>query len=357
MTYTSTKEPESHARIVSVAGETRYLDTVQLEKLEQSFRSWAVAPDRPDIRWSRKRILMIFLLIRHTGARLGEVLYLAPASDIDYQNHLVRLCKGGAQSGRPCRQVEISESLSAEIQKTLEDLQLTNVFTGTFWVDPGHVRRKFYERAEAIGIPRELGAPDVIRRSRAVELLQNNMPLPVVQKILGHSTPNLAASYVEFSDDEIRQVARYYVDKESRRKTSARNAFFGKVHRIHKGDVQSIIEIACVGGYSINAVITNHSLALLGLKRGALVMAEVKAPWVMLYKEDEEPNSTAENVFRGTVHRITSGMVTTEVVVRIPDGTELCSVITEESKKKLDLKENDPLWVAFNAFAVVLHVD
>ena len=77
----------------------------------------------------------------------------------------------------------------------------------------------------------------------------------------------------------------------------------------------------------------------------------------MLYKDIEQPKSTAENVFRGTVHRIISGSVTCEVVVRIPDGTELCSVITEESKKKLEIKENDPLWVAFNALAVVLHVD
>jgi molybdate transport system regulatory protein len=86
-------------------------------------------------------------------------------------------------------------------------------------------------------------------------------------------------------------------------------------------------------------------------------MAGIKAPWVMLYEDDQEPKSTAENVFRGTVHRIISGGVTTEVVVGIPDGTELCSVITEASKKRLDIKENDILWVAFNAFAVVLHVD
>ena len=253
--------------------------------------------------------------------------------------------------------MEISEALSLEIQKTLDDPELKKAFGGVIWVDPGHVRRKFYERAEAVGIPRELGVPDVIRRSRAVELLQSNMPLPVVQKMLGHSTPNLAASYVGFSNEEMREVARYFVDKESRRKTSARNAFFGKIHRIQKGEVQAIIEIASIGGYRVSSVITDHSLARLGLKRGTLVMAEVKAPWVMLYKDNEEPKSTAENIFRGIVHRITSGKLTTEVVVRIPDGTELCSVITEESKRRLDLKENDSLWVAFNAFAVVLHID
>ena len=57
------------------------------------------------------------------------------------------------------------------------------------------------------------------------------------------------------------------------------------------------------------------------------------------------------------VHRISRGRVTTEVVVRIPDGRELCLVITEESKKRLDLKENGPLWVVINAFAVVFCVD
>jgi len=86
-------------------------------------------------------------------------------------------------------------------------------------------------------------------------------------------------------------------------------------------------------------------------------MAEVKAPSVMLYKVEEKPKSTTENIFRGTVRRITTGKVTTEVVVSISPATELCSVITEESKKRLDIRINSPLWAGFNAFAVVLRVD
>lgn len=346
-----------HARILAVEDAGRYLDTIQLQKLEESFRSWAESTDRSDIGVSRKRILSIFLLIRHTGARLSEVLHLNPSTDVDSKNHIVRLCKGGTESGRPCREVEISESLSNELRKTLDAPELKGTFDGILWVDPGHVRRKFYERAESIGIPKQLGTPDVIRRSRAVELLQNNMPLPVVQRILGHSTPNLAASYVEFSDDEMREVSRYFVDKESLRKTSARNAFYGKVDRIDKGDVQAVVEIISVDGNRVRGVITNHSVARLGLKPGALVMAEIKAPWVTLYKGEEEPRTAAENVFRGTVRQIKSGKVTTEVVVGISDGTELCSIITEQSKKRLDIKVNDTVWAAFNSFAVVLHVD
>jgi molybdate transport system regulatory protein len=346
-----------HARILSMEDTGRCLDSVQLRKLEESFCSWADTSDRSGLGISRKRILLIFLLIHHTGARLSEVLHLDPSTDIDYKNHIVRLCKRGTESGRPCREVEISESLSNELQKTLDDPELKRAFGGNIWVDPGHVRRKFYERAESIGIPRQLGTPDAIRRSRAIELLQNNMPLPVVQKMLGHSTPNLAASYVEFSDDEMREVARYFVDKESLRKTSARNAFYGKVDRIDKGDVQAVVEIISLGGYRIRGAITNHSVARLGLKRGSLVMAEIKAPWVMLYKGEEEPKTAAENLFPGIVHQIKIGTVTTEVVVSIQDGTELCSIITEQSRKRLDIKLNDRLWVAFNSFAVVFHID
>lgn len=345
-----------HARITPTGNDGRSLDTAQMEKLEQSFRSWAQAPTRSDIRRSRERILLIFLLIRNTGARLNEVLSLKP-SEIDFKNRLVRLCKGGANKRRQCRDVEISEALSSELHRILNEPESARGSDDLFRVDPGHVRRKFYERAEAIGIPSELGAPDVIRRSRAVELLQNNMPLPVVQKILGHGSPNLVASYVEFSDDEIRLVARYFADKETTRKTSARNAFFGKISRIRKGDIQAVVEIASISGYTVVAIITNDSLSRLGLRLGAMIMAEVKAPWVTIYKSDKEPNSTAQNSFRGIVERIRRGKVTSEVVVRVADGLELCSIVTEESRKRMDIRENDEVWVGFNAFSVVLNVD
>lgn len=345
-----------YSRIAPTIHDGRCLDTAQMEKLEQSFRSWADAPLRSDTRRSRERILAIFLLIRNTGARLNEVLSLRP-SEIDFTKHMVRLCKGGANKRRRCRDVEISETLSSELHKILNDPESASASDDVFQVDPGHVRRKFYERTEAVGISRELGTPDVIRRSRAVELLQSNVPLPVVQKILGHGSPNLVASYVEFSEDEIRQVARYFVDKETSRKTSARNAFFGKIIRIRKGDIQSVVEIAAISGITVVAVITNDSLSRLGLRVGSMVIAEVKAPWVTVYKSDKEPHSTAQNSFRGIVQRMTPGKVTSEVVVRVADGLELCSIVSEESRQKIDIRENDEVWVGFNAFSVVLHLD
>jgi len=350
-------ERTSHARIVSIPNEGRCLDAVQLNQLEQSFRDWAKGALRSDVRLSRKRILLIFLLIRYTGAKLNEVLTLNPFRDIDHKRQWVVFGKADANLDRPPREVQISEALSLEIQAAMDDPAFKKSLGNLFNVDPGHVRRKFYERAVACGFPKPLGAPDVIRRSRAVELMQNNMPLPVVQRILGHSTPNLAASYVSFSEDEIRHVTKLFMEKESSRKTSARNTFFGKIRTIQQGDIQTRVELVTLGGDPVTTVITNDSVAGLGLKEGSLITAEVKAPWVILQKRDDEPQCTAENRFRGTITRVTKGKITTEYVARISDGTELCSVVTSESSNRLDLRENDAVWAIFNCFSVVLHID
>jgi molybdate transport system regulatory protein len=325
--------------------------------LEQAFRRWAESAARSDVRLSRQRILLIFLLIRYTGAKLNEVLALDPFRDINPGRQSVVFGKPDATPDRLPREVQMPETLSQEIQAALDDVAFKNSLDSLFNVDPGHVRRKFYERAIACGFPKELGGPDAIRKSRAVELLQNNVPLPVVQRILGHSTPNLTAAFVSFSDDDIRKVEKFFLEKETRRRTSARNAFFGKISAIQKGDIQTKVELVTMGGHCVTTVITNDSLARLGLKTGMLITAEVKAPWVVLQKGAEEPECSTENKFPGTVERIMQGKVSTEYVVKIADGTELCSVVTSDLSRRLGLRENDPVWAIFNSFSVVLHLD
>lgn len=353
----NTSPPPGHGRLFPVPDAERCLDTDRLQDLEASFRRWARSSKRPDHKYSRNRILLIFLLIRYTGARLNEVLTLDPAKDIDLENNTVRFCKERGGKGTGCREVQIPETISADILTMTADPEFQQAGDALFRIDPAHIRRKFYEQASAVGVPRGLGAPEAIRKSRAVELMRSSMPLPVVQKILGHSTPNLAASYVEFSEDEIRMVARYFADREDRRKTSARNAFFGKINAIRKGDVQAVVEVAGVGGSIITSIITNDSLERIGLKPGMLVTAEVKAPWVQLWKGEAAPGCSAENRFQGTVSRITGGRITAEIVVRLADGTELCAIITEKSRRDMDIRDGEVLWASFDAFSVILHVD
>jgi molybdate transport system regulatory protein len=347
----------THACILSGPGPGRCLDPIQLKRLELALRDWADSPNRPDLRISRKRVLLIFLLIRYTGARLNEVLGLDLKQDFDPQEHTLRFRRRRSPGERDGRVVQIPDVAAMEVQAVLKSLALQNSEERLLQLDPAHVRRKFYERAEALGFARELGAPEVIRKSRAVELMQGNVPLPVVQKILGHSTPNLAAAYVEFSEADMRRAEAFFIDRENRRKTSTRNAFFGKVETLRKGDVQAWVEISTPGGYRICAVITHDSLTRLGLKPGALVAAEVKAPWVTIHRSTDGPQSSADNVLGGTVACIARGKVTAEVVARIADGTEICAIVTAQSLKRLDLRPADRVWVGFNAFTVVLHAD
>jgi molybdate transport system regulatory protein len=351
------QERTSHGRIVSVPERSRYLDPVQLNRLEQAFRQWAQAPLRADVRLSRQRILLIFLLIRYTGAKLNEVLALDPFRDINHKRHGVVYGRAEAGPGRPPREVQIPETLSDELKEALADPAFRKSLNSLFKVDPGHVRRKFYERAAACGFPKELGGPDAIRKSRAVELMQSNVPLPVVQRILGHSTPNLTASFVSFSDGDIQKVTRFFLEKESRRQTSARNTFFGKISAIEQGDIQAMVELVTIGGDQVTALITNNSLDGLGLKPGMLITAEVKAPLVILEKIATDPKCSADNRFQGTIERIIKGKLTTEYVVKVADGTELCSLVTSASSDRLELREHDSVWAMFNSISVVLHLD
>jgi len=357
VSQSSMTERTSHARIVSMPDEGQCLDTVQMNRLEQSFRSWAEGPLRADVRLSRRRILLIFLLIRYTGGKLNEVIALNPFQDVDFKHHLVFLGRTEKKNIRPPREVQIPEVLSEEIKSSLNDPAFKKYLGNFFKVDPGHVRRKFYERATDSGLPPSMGSPESIRKSRAIELMQSNMPLPVVQKMLGHSTLNVTASYVDFSDADMRQVAKHFIEKESHRKTSARNSFFGKISSIKKGDIQAKVEMITLSGAIVTTIITRDSLSRLGLKTGSLITAEVKAPWVILQKSDKEPGSSAENRFFGTIVRINKGEITTEYVVHISDGTELCSIVTTDNARQMGFQENDRVWVIFNSFSVVLHTD
>jgi len=344
------------AGIFSVPEDVKCLDTVQLAEMENSFRQWADKSARADTKVSRRRILLIFLLIRYTGARLNEILTLNDQRHLDLENHLVHIGKTENSSNGAWREVQIPSQLAEELKEALNNPAFADSLGSLFKVDPGHVRRKFYERAQSCGLARKLGNPNVIRRSRAVELLRGNIPLQVVQKLLGHSTPSLAGSYVDFSTEDMCKVTRHFIEKESRRRTSARNTFFGKITRINKGDIQSEVELVTPGGDAVITVITNDSLQRLGLKPNSFVTAEVKAPWVIIAKEDAKATS-AENKFQGSVSRIIRGKITTEFVVRIADGTELCTVVTRQSSRRLKIKKNDVVWMMFNSFAVILNID
>jgi len=338
--------------------ESQTLDSSQLNQLEQSFRQWVeTSSSRKDIRLSRQRIFVIFLLIRYTGAKLNEVLKLKSLEDIDTDTHSINFRMHEHDGKGVSRQVQIPEALSEVLKSLLAEPQFQEPGCKLFNIDPGFVRRKFYERSTSCSFPRRSGGPEMIRKARAVELLRNKMPLTAVQRLLGHSTSNLTSAYAAFSEEELRRATKIHIEKEFSRKTSACNSFFGKIQVIHKGDIQARIELATIGGEVVQAIITHGSVERLGIEVGKLITAEIKAPWVLLMKQEEEPKCSAENRFQGVIERITRGKINTEYSIRLANGTELCSITGTQSNQYYLLQEGDRVWAMFNCYAVVLHVD
>ncbi len=351
------KKGLNHGRIVSVPNIGECLDTDQLSEMEQSFREWAEASARKDVRLSRKRILLIFLLIRYTGAKLNEVLALDPFNDIDHDRHALLFKTADDDNEGEPRQVWLSEVLTEELRTILADVGFQNSQSTLLKVDPAFVRRKFYERAHACGFDKQIGGPEMIRKARGVELMRSNLPLPAVQRMLGHATPNLTTALVSFSDEEIQKITKLHMEREASRKTSARNSFYGKIAEIRRGQIQAWIRLTTIGGHEVVTVITKDSLDRLGLEEGKLVTAEIKAPWITLHKGEKVPLSSAENRFHGTIILINNDNINSECVVQLSDGTELCAIISSESAQSLKLRKNDKIWMLFNCFSAVLNAE
>ena len=339
------------AKTFEVPSGVKHLDHARLLELTHSFRGWYEAAASPARRRSRARIWLLFLLVRYGALKLGEALAVDDRSDFDFSRS--ELAVGGEHP----RRVQLPKEVAQEIETLLQEPMAASLRGEVFRLDQGFVRRKFYELADGCGLPRELANPRVIRHSRAVELLREGVPLKVVQSIMGHQSVNLTAQYVNFSEDDIKRIVNYYILKETEMKTSARNSFTGKVTSIRSGNILGEVEVVTPNGLKVVSVITHDSLAALGISVGSLVTATVKAPWVILVKEDMKLKTSARNKYCGRIVTVNEGQISAEVIVELADGTKICSLVTDESVKALDMKVGDDICALFKAFSVILNVE
>jgi molybdopterin-binding protein len=66
---------------------------------------------------------------------------------------------------------------------------------------------------------------------------------------------------------------------------------------------------------------------------------------------------SARNVILGTVKKITLGAVNCEVIIALPDGTEIVSIITNTSAETLGLEEGKAAYAVIKASNVMIAVD
>ena len=66
---------------------------------------------------------------------------------------------------------------------------------------------------------------------------------------------------------------------------------------------------------------------------------------------------SARNIIKGKVKKIVHGAVNSEVVIEVPGGAEIVSIITKESAESLGLKEGKEVYAVIKASSVMVAVD
>ncbi len=66
---------------------------------------------------------------------------------------------------------------------------------------------------------------------------------------------------------------------------------------------------------------------------------------------------SARNVIKGKVKKMIPGAVNTEVVIELPGGTEIVSIITKSSADSLGVQEGKEVYAVIKASSVMLGVD
>ncbi len=343
------------ARLFFVPEGVRYLDGLELSELTRAVDAWTLAARSAPMRRARQRLRLLYLMLRYSGAKLGEVLALDDVRDLDFARGVVF---AGAPAGSPgAREVVLPPFLTAEIAGFLAEPENRPLRGKLFALDQGFVRRKLLDQASRVSFPRELLNPTVLRHSRAVELLRQGVPLPVVQGLLGHASLVLTAGYCAYSDQDSNRILTHVIQKETAMKTSARNTFPGIVSEVRGQGLSVEVVVRTKSGREVVTVITDLSRKNLGIAPGKAVAVIVKAPFVMLSRDEGQATLSARNHYRGTITDIRTDDVTAEVVGALDDGQVMCALITRPSVTSMDLKKGDPIWFFFKAFSPIIIAD
>ncbi|HVN53702.1 MAG TPA: molybdopterin-binding protein [Anaerolineaceae bacterium] len=66
---------------------------------------------------------------------------------------------------------------------------------------------------------------------------------------------------------------------------------------------------------------------------------------------------SARNILKGRIKQINTGAVNSEVILELPGGTEIVSIITRQSVDTLGLKVGGEAYAVIKASSVMLAVD
>ena len=135
---------------------------------------------------------------------------------------------------------------------------------------------------------------------------------------------------------------------------SARNQRPATVKNVKKGAVNDEITLELAGGATLTAIITSESTQNLGLAAGKEAVAVIKASSVLV-STDETLRLSAHNQLAGTVSRIETGAVNSEVDVKV-GGNTFVAIITKHSAEEMKLAVGQAVNVIVKASHVLVGV-
>ena len=120
-------------------------------------------------------------------------------------------------------------------------------------------------------------------------------------------------------------------------KVSARNKLEGTISAVNAGPVSTEIVLDLAGGDKLVAVVTSESAKRLGLAAGKKAVGLVKAPSVTLVTDAGNYRFSARNQYTGKVSQLVKGAVNSEVSIKLPGGTVISAIVTNEAVEELQL--------------------
>ena len=126
--------------------------------------------------------------------------------------------------------------------------------------------------------------------------------------------------------------------------------------RITPGAVNDEVELEVSGAQKIVATVTRESTEELGLKVGIDAFALIKSSSIVVVTAQEGARFSARNRLTGTVGRLRTGAINTEVEIYLPGGGTVSAIITNASTEALGLVEGMPASAIFKASSVIVGV-
>jgi integrase/recombinase XerD len=144
------------------------------------------------------RDYLIIRVLWRTGVRVNELVNIRPG-DIEWNNQVINITK--AKRGKQRRVLLDQDTLKMLSDYVLalntpEDRPIFNLTTRQI----ENIVKKY---GNTIGVNVH---PHMLRHSFAIHLVRSGMDLRRLQLLLGHSSLNMTQIYLQFKDDDIREV-------------------------------------------------------------------------------------------------------------------------------------------------------